>query len=358
MDAIINRLLFVMRLLAGFWSLGTGLLVLFWILVYYDCFAVDSRFIAWGFFPPFAFILFFLPPFLVFWFTRNRKISFWLVLIYLIFFFGFGDFSLLNPKSARQPDSKKRQAISAVALNVRYYSFGLDKVIEAILKIDADLYLLSENEITPKQRDILVQRIAPRQFFMGRQEGTAIISKYPVLEFKEVLLPTHQASLYYENEIEKQHLNPHRSFVHALVDVNGVPVNVISIRFLAGRAKSRSPSDVLDWGFYVLKSQIQEVTFFQSYLENLKGPVIFGGDLNATPSSVVVRRLRDVSIDAYLVNHLWGNFTFWTISPKLTFARLDYLFCTNEIQPERSEILDDLISDHYPLYAEFSLFTK
>jgi len=357
MSKLKSSLVFLLRILAGIWTLGIALLIISWILVYYEWFAIDSKIMAWGFLPPYIFGLFFLLPVIVFWLTRNRTLSLLLIVIYMVFMFGFGDFSLLKPKTSLA-ENRAHQLISAAALNVRYYSYGLDKIVKAIQTINADIYLLSENEITAKQLKELKRKIAPKQFFMGRQEGTAIISRFPVLEFKEVLLPSHQASLYYENEIEKQHLNPRRSFVHATIDVNGVIVNAISIRFLAGRAKSREPGDVVRWGFYVLESQVKELVFFADYIRNLKGPVIFGGDLNATPSSFVVRRLSQLATDAYLSDHIWGGFTFWTISPKLVFVRLDYLFYLNNIRAVRSKILNDLVSDHYPVYAQFAIPVK
>ena len=358
MAGIKNTLLLFLRILTGIWTLGIALSGILWILVYHGWFPIDSKFMAIGFYPPYAFFLFLIPPVLVFLITRNFRISFLMLVAYAIFLFGYGDFSFLKSNIAKNIENKKTQIISAAALNVRYYSFGLDKVIETIQALDADLYLLSENEITPNQLQKLTTEIAPKKFFMGRQEGTAIISRFPIIEFKEVLLPSHQASLYYENEVEKQHLNPQRSFVHATVDVNGISVHAISVRFLAGRAKSRKPADVLKWGFYMLKTQVQELDFFQQYIQKLEGPVIFGGDLNATPSSFVVRRLSETATDAYLADHIWGGFTFWTITPSMTFARLDYLFCANQIKPVRSKRLNIIVSDHYPLYAEFIIPSK
>ena len=353
MTSIKKILYLFLRILAGIWTFGLLLSVSLWILVYHGWFALDSKFMAISYYPPYAFIFFLIPPVLVFGITRNIRISFLMLTVYVIFLFAYDDFSFLKSNAPEFDESTKTQSISAAALNVRYYSFGLEKIIETIQSIDADLYLLSENEITPAQLEKLTTEIAPKKFFMGQQEGTAIISRYPIVEFKEVLLPSHQASLHYKNKVEKQHLKPRRSFVHAIVDVNGVSINAISVRFIAGRAKSRKPSDRLKWGFYVLESQVKELQFFQQYIEKLEGPVIFGGDLNATPSSFVVRRLSENATDAYLADHFWGGFTFRTIELSIAFARLDYLFCANQIKPVRSKRLNMVISDHYPLYAEF-----
>lgn len=335
------------------WTIGSVALIIPWILVYMGYFPVDSRWTALGFVPPSGFIVFFLPSLVGFLIKRRWKLILGMLSIYLLFFVIFGDFALYKQKPHRFKPGADAQEISAVALNLRYYSYGFDAITDAINKIDADIYLLSENDITEEEVVRLREAIAPKVFRMGRKEGTAIISKYPVLSFREVLLPTHQASLHENNEVDDQHLNPRRSFVHAVINVNGIPVNAISIRFLAGRAKSRAPWHVLDWGFYVLESQLKELDFFLDYISDLKGPVIFGGDLNATPSSIVVRKITEKAVDAYLQDHVWGGFTFWTVT--FPYARLDYLFCMNNVQPIRTRILDIVVSDHYPVYGEFKI---
>jgi len=336
-----------------FWLAILGLKAL-WILVYFDFFPQHSRLIALGFFPPLWFILLLFFPLLLFLLSGARKMALWVGGVYLAFVLGFGDFSLQKADALSVQTINQAPKLSVVALNVRYYSYGLDMFIDAIRDMDADLYLLSENVLNGSERQKLESALQPGlSFLMGRQEETAIISRYPVIDFREVELPSRQASLFENNEVALQERNPHRSFLHARVQVDGHPVHVISIRFLAGRAKDRTPAEVLTWGFYVLKSQLEELAFFLNYLEKLEGPIVFGGDLNATPSSIVIRRLSAVATDVYLNDHFWGGFTFSTGFPSV--ARLDYLFCRNGIGPLRSERLSHIISDHYPVFAEFAI---
>lgn len=346
----------LIRFFASIWSLMIIGLMALWIIVYLGAFSIESKFIGLSYLPPYSFLLLFLPGFLLFAITGQFKKPLTFFSIYILFFLAFGDFSY--QKTDHQPFTKnsKTQELSAVALNLRYYSYGFDKVLKGIKTIDADVYLLSENEITDQQLLQMNQSIAPWNFFMGRQEGTAIISRYPFISIKEIEFTSKQASLFKENEVHLQHLNPNRSFVHAIIDVNGVPVNVISVRFLAGRAKTRNPADAVPWAFYVLKNQIDELTLFTDYLRKLEGPIIFGGDLNAPPSSVVVKELSKLAIDAYLTDHFWGEFTFWTNFPP--YARLDFLFSMNQVQSIQSKILDVIISDHYPVYARFRIPAK
>ena len=342
----------VIRFLNG----TVGVLILFtmavWILVYFNYFSIEPKFVALGSFPPYGFIFFVLPLILLYWVIGDKKSSIISLLVFLMFFLSFGDFSFSSKGTSQHPDpSTNGHKLSVIALNVRYYSYELKKVIKAIKEMDADLYLLSENVLSTEEKQIIEKELYPWTIHMGRQEGTAIISRFPIVDFKEIVLPSKQASLSKPNKVESQHLNPNRSFVHATVDVGGTPVHAISIRFLAGRPPNRSLSEVYKWGVYVFGMYMKEFDFFLYYLKGLKGPIVFGGDLNATPSSMFVRRLSEIAVDSYLEKHFWGGFTFWTQFP--SYARLDYIFGMNGVRVLSSEILDVVVSDHYPVYSEF-----
>ncbi|MCG8335394.1 MAG: endonuclease/exonuclease/phosphatase family protein [Proteobacteria bacterium] len=326
-----------------------------WINVAIELIPKHPKWIALGYIPPFWFILFLLPPIIIYLFFRYYKRVIALLLVYLLVFISFGDTSLVKQKSFTFPKNSSTQKLSIVALNLRYYSFGFNEIVAAINDMKADIYLLSENRIKPEQIAALREKVAPKLFYMGQQESTAIISRYPVVSFNEVNFPTRQASLHKGNKLEKIHLNPFRSFAHAVIDVNGTNVHAISVRFIAGRSRHKTLPSIVNWGFYVLEAQQKEIAFFLDYLKKLEGPVIFGGDLNATPSSAVVKKLAEISTDLYLYDHLWGGFTFGTSFPPMTnipSARLDYLFAMNQVQPQYSKMLDVVISDHYPVFAE------
>lgn len=343
----------ILRFLTRITASALLFIILTWILVFHRLFEADSKMTGLAFFPPYGFLLLIVPLVLIFLALGDKKSALFTVGAYLLFFLAYGDFSFNSSENRAQAAVQSQNQFSVVALNVRYYSYGLDNVISAIKEMDADLYLLSENVITEVEKKKLEASIHPWFFHMGRQEGTAIISRYPVTEFKEIELPSKQASLSKSNRIKRQHLNPNRSFVHAVMDVNGTKVHGISIRFLAGRPAERSFSAAFRWAFYVLDAQMKELAFFLDYLEKLDGPVIFGGDLNATPSSIVLQKLSDIATDSYLEKHFWGGFTFWTQFPP--YARLDYLFSMNGAIVEESRILDLVVSDHYPVFGRYRI---
>jgi endonuclease/exonuclease/phosphatase (EEP) superfamily protein YafD len=134
--------------------------------------------------------------------------------------------------------------------------------------------------------------------------------------------------------------------------VDGVPVNLISVRLIAGRAPATDPLSQIGWGVYLMRSQNAEVEFLKNYLARLKGPFIFGGDLNAPPSSPVVQSLRGLATDAYLATHHIGKPTFRVRAPLL---RIDYVFGSGELIPLGSRRVEIEVSDHFPLFAEFQI---
>lgn len=327
-----------------------------WIVVALGFFSDSSKMQALNYLSPFSLILIYIFPGFLFLLAGKFKLSLWTFGIYLLFFIGFGDFSFVTKD---QPQSLAKSSgfdLSVAAINLRYFSYGFEQVVNGIKQLDADICLLSENVISEEQVKVFEEQLHPSKFYMGQQEGTAIISKYPVISFKEITLPTRNASLFDENDIEKQHENSFRSFSHAIIQIGQTPVHLISIRFIAGRAKDRSLKESLKWGFYLLKSQVSEVNFFLDYVKKLEGPVIFGGDLNATPSSFVIKKISKIARDAYLENHIWGGFTFWTEFPP--YARLDYLFFMNGVQAVESKIIKMKISDHYPVWGQFRVLVN
>jgi endonuclease/exonuclease/phosphatase (EEP) superfamily protein YafD len=289
-----------------------------------------------------------LPAVVGCWIFGARRICFALAAAYGVCVVPHSDFSL---RTAPKP-SGSAPRLSVMALNVQYYSFGVHNVVQAIKRLDADVALLSENVLDQAEVEAVSRELYPSSFRMGRSGETAIASKYPMRDFKEVELPTFQASLSGPSRLDQAATGPHRSFSHAVIEVDGIPVNVLSVRLIAGRAPAADLLSQVGWGLYLMRSQNTEVEFFKAYLARLKGPFIFGGDLNAPPSSPAVQALRERATDAYLATHLIGKPTFRVRAP---LVRIDYVFASGELVPLQARRVDIEVSDHFPLFAEFQL---
>lgn len=241
--------------------------------------------------------------------------------------------------------------LKVAALNVRYYLSGIENITDFIKNSDFDLVLLSESVLNREKIEYLKDNLKVYTLLTDDGNDLSLLSRYPVLYQKIVELPTYPASLSGGNDIEKLGTNRiHRSFIHAVVNVKGTPVNVLSIRLIAGRPKNWSIGEGLRWGRYLLGAQNEELSVFLTYLRSLKGPVIFGGDLNVTPNSAIIHRIKQFADDSYLDTHAFGSSTFSTSFP---MKRVDYIFHSVDVIAKNSEVIRINLSDHFPLRAEF-----
>ncbi|HTY57937.1 MAG TPA: endonuclease/exonuclease/phosphatase family protein [Bacteroidota bacterium] len=337
--------------LAALLYIVVGVVVLASLLDHLDLLPPDSALFGIDFVPPLWFLPLVIPALGFAWAVRRRVAAAILAGMYLFLVAGFGDMSLPSFQGVARAGAGPRK-LTVVALNVRYYSYGLERVLREVKDTDADLALLSENVLTEEERLYAEKTFAPSSFRMDHQDGTALVSRYPIVSYVEVPFPTHEASLSGGNDIDSMDAHPHRSFSHAVIDVNGLMVNAIAVRFIAGRPKDHSLKENLKWGRYLLDAQKQESEFFVEYLSRLRGPVIFGGDLNAPPQSKTMRKIQHIARDAQSEHNFWGGFTFRTEFPTL---RIDYLFGMNGAESVVARRLDVKVSDHFPVYAEFSL---
>jgi endonuclease/exonuclease/phosphatase (EEP) superfamily protein YafD len=177
------------------WIASLGIVLFFcfsllWVIVSKDLIPMNPKWIALSYVPPFWFILLLFPSIIIYLLFRLYKRALVLILIYLSIFFCLGDTSLVKPKAFTFSATVPTQKLSIVALNLRYYSFGFDEIVAAINDMKADIYLLSENRIKQEQITAIKKKVAPMAFHMGQQESTAIISRHPVISFKEINFPT------------------------------------------------------------------------------------------------------------------------------------------------------------------------
>jgi endonuclease/exonuclease/phosphatase (EEP) superfamily protein YafD len=298
--------------------------------------------------PPWPFVLLVVPCVLACCVVRQRRLALLLGTTFLMLLAVDEDLSWRH----RGVSGQSAPVLKVATLNVQYYRHGHQRVVDAIKSMDADVILLSENEVSPKTLPQLQALFAPLHFYPGRSQECAIVSRVALQQVKEVELPSFQASLKRRNRLGDQSSHPHRSFLHGQLDLNGSTIHIISIRFIAGRPPSDRFADQLAWGRYLVNTHHDEGRFFVNYLSGLEGPIVFGGDLNAPPSARLIGRLNAVAQDAYLATHWWGRPTFQRDLPVL---RLDYLFGMNGAIPIEADRLAHEVSDHFPVLAHFAL---
>ncbi|HUI64625.1 MAG TPA: hypothetical protein VL126_07280 [Bacteroidota bacterium] len=256
----------VLRLAAWVVSSAAAAIAVISILDHVGVFPPESVFFVADFISPLWLLLFFIAASVLALLGGSRL--FWVpASLGMLFFLLFGDisFAALAPMLTRQ-DVASKQTIRVVTLNVEYYADGVDKVMDAIDRLDVDVTLLGEHVLSPAQSELMRNRLNGRTLIAGHPNSTAILSRLPVVWWREVELPSHEASLSGGNDPDEIVKRPHRSFIHAVVRSDSQDVHVISVRFIAGRPKDHSFSENLRWGRFMFREQLKESEFFAHYL--------------------------------------------------------------------------------------------
>lgn len=148
-----------------------------------------------------------------------------------------------------------------------------------------------------------------------RQYGTAILSRYPILDRQNTLLPKGRPA-------EEQ-----RGLLEAVVDVHGVRVRTMTTHLQHDDAGSR-----------LLQARVVADAVRAS-----AEPVVLTGDLNAVPTAPEVTELTALLADS----HRRGDgFTYPVETPAV---RIDYVLTDG--LPVRSTVLPTAASDHRPVLA-------
>jgi len=314
---------------------------------YFDFWNENSIIYGTSFLSPFWLLLPVLLLSILLFFLNSKRLSLITIIVYLIYFLLLGDVSFKSVFSNNKIDNGEIQ-LSVLSLNVRYYSEGEDKVFNFIDSVDADIVLLSENTLTADSIISLTALEEKYFIFTGKKYETAIFSKLPVISYEEIDFPTHQASLSGSNNIETLINNPHRSFSHIKFRFNDKEVNAISVRLIAGRPKTNKLKDQVEWGKYLVKKQTEEIETLVNYLKTLEGPIVFGGDFNATPNAIIMKPLYSIADDAAYATNFIPSPTFRAEFP---LVRLDYIFTMNGFKTVKYFKMNTVVSDHLPILA-------
>lgn len=152
-----------------------------------------------------------------------------------------------------------------------------------------------------------------------RQYGTAILSKYPILESENTLLPRPQGG-------------EQRGLLEALVNVRGVPVRVYNTHLQHNSQVERTA----------------QVAAIMEHIGETEEPSILVGDLNARPDAPEMQPLYTRFDDAWVEG---GEGPGYTLPAEAPNSRIDYILVTPDIQVQDARVLDTLASDHRPVVS-------
>ncbi|MFC4119022.1 endonuclease/exonuclease/phosphatase family protein [Nonomuraea zeae] len=153
-----------------------------------------------------------------------------------------------------------------------------------------------------------------------RQYGTAILSRYPILDWENTLLPRYDG-------------HEQRGLLRAQVQVRGVRVQVFNTHLQHNDANER----------------LDQVRAIQPLVAAHEGPVVLTGDLNARPEAPEIRALSETLADTWSRAGSGDGFTHPATGPE---ARIDYVFTSADVEVRSATVVASDASDHLPLFAD------
>lgn len=247
-------------------------------------------------------------------------------------------FALAAPAPAAAP------ALTVLSFNIHHAAgpdgvFDLDRLAAEIRRSGADVVGLQEVDRHFGERSAWTDEPAELSRRLGmhvvfganldleppapgeprRQYGTAILSRYPIVHWRNTLLPKGDPA-------EEQ-----RGLLSAVVVVHGHRLRVMTTHLQHDSAASR-------------QLQAAEVA---AHVRSSREPVVLTGDLNAPPSQPEVTTLTALLTDTFAAAGEGDGFTHPAEAP---VHRIDYVLAG--LRPVRSTVLPTEASDHRPVLTE------
>lgn len=153
-----------------------------------------------------------------------------------------------------------------------------------------------------------------------RQYGTAVLSKYPIIQAAN-------------HPLTKIGNTEQRGLSETIINVKGHHLNFYNTHLALTSAER--------------EIQIQEIIEIASKTE---GPKVIMGDLNAKPDSKEMQPLLAQYKDSFADQN-----DAYTIPAENPNRRIDYIFTSNDMQTAHSEVISTIASDHLPIFTEITL---
>lgn len=222
--------------------------------------------------------------------------------------------------------------LTVLSFNMHRGHGGLERVAAEIARTGADIVLLQEVDrfvqLTGRvdQAARLAERLRMYGVFGaniprgGGQYGTAILSRYEILEWRNTPLPN-------SGRAEQ------RGLLHATIEVGGRPVSIYNTHLQFG------PSPL----------QLVQARAVARILAADERPKILGGDLNVWPASRPMGALYGVVRDP------WTSVGRGPGGTGPRGGRIDYVLVDDQFTPTDSVVLQSATSDHNAVRTELTL---
>lgn len=156
-----------------------------------------------------------------------------------------------------------------------------------------------------------------------RQYGTAILSRWPILEWSNTYLPR-----YDDHE--------QRGLLYARVAVRGVAVRVYDTHL-----QQNTPPE-----------QLAQAEAIRSLIGTPDESVVLLGDLNGIPETAQVRALAEDLVDTWVAAGVGEGYTFHSDDPT---TRIDYVLASDDVVVRTAAVVTSDASDHLPVATDIAL---
>ncbi len=233
-----------------------------------------------------------------------------------------------------RPQAAEGNLFRAATYNVHYgydsdWHLQLEAQAQAIEAAGADVVALQEID-TGRPTSYMVDdaRWLARRLNMGvvympcmeHMTGIALLSRYPILEYDTLLLPS---------DLEQT------GIIWAKIDVGGQQVNAFAI-----------------WMGLEPEERAQQLNAALAFIAAHPGPAVFGGDFNSTPDSPVYAQIAGAGLaDPFVTLGLGSPPTDPAINPS---KRIDFVWL-RDLTPVAAEVSEALASDHRMVVVEVKI---
>ncbi len=312
--------------------------------------------------------------FLVYWTIRFRKE---LLISLIAILIGWGHLANLIPLNFDSEVGNKsdtdNELISVMSYNVRtfdQYNWSKQKnSIDGIFKIIKDhspdilcfQEFLTVNKDGRSEKDVKKQLEEYSHHFIYYSHksapdagiGISLFSKYPIIKTSRIPFDqsTNQA-IYADMHINHDTV---RVFNIHLQSIRFGQNNYSFLDSLSLKYSNRQLEEAKDIGkrlrdAFVLRAEQSKI--IQRYIADSPYPVIVAGDFNDTPTSYAYHRIQKGLTDTFSkAGSGLGN----TYAGDLPSYRIDYIFCSKELEPITFKRIKSKCSDHFPITTSLKM---
>lgn len=190
----------------------------------------------------------------------------------------------------------------------------------------------------------------------GLPYGLAVFSKYPIVKTYKLVFPNSKVNFCQSCDIKIG-----KDTVRVLnLHLESIKFGKEDYNFVSEITTSPSNNDKLKKGSWSILTKMKyayikrapQIEKVAEYIKSSPYPVIFCGDFNDTPVSYCYRQINNQLEDAFVNAGLGLGQTHTNMIPLL---RIDYIFHSKSLKAVEYKTIEKDYSDHFPVYARFSL---